>query len=412
MNRIITPCEKAQNLECQIINLALYDKHSCSLLYDINKDDFIHPYNKSIKVLIDRMMEEKKSITPGSVYTEIVGTEFRDYFVSISQDQILSDLDTVYLQFNQYHRMVKMRPMLEELNQACIVGHPEFDNMFDNISDYFSSSKVAQDAIQMKDMMKRNPDEVKKNLVRHKTGIASLDEKIKYLYGGQYITIAGAPASGKSTIAMIIAENIPRSLIMSYEMSAEEIHDILISRKARVNSECIETGTTSFPEQQSIATARRILAEELSLQVCDSSLNMPDMFGFIKRAVRKHGIQCVVIDYAQIIPGLPGKGTQTEKYETLSRRFKNLARELKIVVIALSQLNKDSIREGRAPNLADLRGSLSFGSDSDKVIFMYDIPDDSVIGKGTPTCSLGKNRKGRIGKVDNFYYQKEIHYMR
>jgi len=260
--------------------------------------------------------------------------------------------------------------------------------------------------------MKRKPEEIKANQIRFKTGINSLDDFIKYLYGGQYITIAASPGMGKSTLSIIIAENIPNSLVMSYEMSAEEIHDILISRKARVNSENIETDDLTFPERQSIATARRILSDECTLLVCDQNLNMPDMFGFIKRSVRRYGVKCVVIDYAQIIPGIPGKGTQTEKFEMLSRRFKNLARELKIVVIALSQLNKDSIKEGRAPNLSDLRGSLSFGADADKVIFLYTVPDEEVMGRGSTSLSLGKNRKGRLGKVDNFFYQKEIHFMR
>lgn len=412
MNGISTPLEKSQDLERQVINLALYDKHACSLFYDLNEDDFLESYNKAIKLIINRMLEEKKAVTAGSVYNEIVGKEFRDYFVSISTDQLMADIDTVFMQFGQYHRMVKMLPMIEKLNHSCAIGHHDFDEQFDEVSDFFSTSKVSQDAIKMKDMMKRSPEEVKANMIRFKTGINSIDNFVKYLYGGQYITIAAAPGEGKTTLAGIIAENIPDSLMMSYEMSAEEIHDILVSRKARVNSENIETGELTFAEKQTIATARRILAEECSLLVCDQNLNMPDMFGFIKRSVRRYGVKCVVIDYAQIIPGLPGKGTQTEKFEMLSRRFKNLARELKIVVIALSQLNKESIKEGRAPNLSDLRGSLSFGADADKVIFLYTIPDEEVIGRGQTSLAFGKNRKGRIGKVDNFFYQKEIHFMR
>ena len=86
-----------------------------------------------------------------------------------------------------------------------------------------------------------------------------------------------------------------------------------------------------------------------------------------------------------------------------------LAREEKVIVIALSQLSKDSIREGRAPNLSDLRGSLSFGNDADKVIFIYEVEDDD--GNKETRCALGKNRKGRIGIVDGFRYIKNIHWM-
>ena len=96
----------------------------------------------------------------------------------------------------------------------------------------------------------------------------------------------------------------------------------------------------------------------------------------------------------------------------MSRRLKLLAREENIVVIALSQLSKDSIREGRAPNLSDLRGSLSFGADADKVIFLYTVPDEENVGTGITQCAIGKNRKGKIGKVEGFYYNKPIHFMR
>jgi len=412
MNKIATPYEKSLALESQVINLALYDRHACSLLYDVSEDDFLDSHNKSIKLIINRMMEERKAVTAGSVYNEIVGKDFREYFVSISTNQLIADIDTVFMQFSQYHRMVKMLPMIEKLNHSCSIGHPEFDEQFDEVSDFFSTSKVSQEAIRMKDLMARKPEEIREQMVRFVTKIPSVDRHIKFLYGGQYITIAAAPGEGKTTLATIIAENIPNSLIMSYEMSAEEIHDIMVSRKARVDSQRIETDELEFPERRAIEVARRELARDTTLLVCDQNLNMPEMFGFIKRSVRRYGVQCVVIDYAQIIPGLPGKGTQTEKFEMLSRRFKNLARELKIVVIALSQLNKDSIKEGRAPNLSDLRGSLSFGADADKVIFLYTPPDDEVLGRGSTCMALGKNRKGRIGKVDDFFYQKEIHFMR
>ena len=264
----------------------------------------------------------------------------------------------------------------------------------------------------MNKLFKKKPEDVKANFVRFKTGIPSLDDKIKWLYCGQYICIAAKPGAGKTTLGGQIAENIPNSLFMSYEMLAEEFHDILLSRKTNIDSEKLEDDTLDTFERHKIETARRELAEECTLLINDVPLKASDMFAFIKVQVKRRGVKCVVIDYAQIIPGLPGKGNQTEKYEWLSRKFKLLARELNIVVIVLSQLTKDSVRDGRAPDLSDLRGSLSFGSDADKVIFLYDIPDEEGVGSGEPQMSLGKNRKGKIGKVKDFFYNKATHYMR
>ena len=291
-------------------------------------------------------------------------------------------------------------------------GNINFDDKFDELSNLYISSKVVQEATLMADLMKADRKQILNSYVRFKSGIPSLDNKIKWLYGGQYICIAGAPGQGKTTMGINIALNIPRSLIMSYEMSEEELHNIIVSRYANIDSEKLESESLEFGEEKIIESARRELSNSLTLRVCDKPLSLSDMIAFIKVNKIKHNIQCVVIDYAQIIPGLKDKGNQTEKFEDLSRRLKLLARELKITVIALSQLNKDSMREGRAPTLTDLRGSLSFGADADKVIFLYELPDDNTLGKGVTLCSVGKNRKGRIGKLENFNYVKHIHFMR
>ena len=397
----VTPYSKAVETEEQIINLSLFNRNACSILMEIEEGEFLDQRHRGIKRIIDSMFMDKKAITSTSVFNEIVSTELRDYFINqIACEQYILDVDTIFTQFQSLHRLVKLQPMIERLNSMAQVGHPDFDEAFEDLQEIYTSSKVVEEAIVMADMMRKRPEEVKGTYVRFKTGIHSLDYKIKYLYGGQYITIAAAPGEGKSTMAGIIAENIPNSLFMSYEMSAEEIHDILISRECGIDSELIETGNLDFAGQRAVETARRELADTCTMRVYDKPLNMSDMFACIKRHVAKYGVQCVVVDYAQIIPGIPGKGNQTEKFEMLSRRFKLLARELKIIVIALSQLNKDSIREGRMPNLGDLRGSLSFGADADKVVFLYQ-----------GNCTIGKNRKGSIGSVEGFKYYKPIHSM-
>lgn len=397
----VTPYSKAVETEGQLINLALFNKNVCSILIEMEQEEFFDPKHRGIKKIIDLMFMDNKAISSTSVFNEIVNTDLRDYFINnIACEQYIIDVETIIKQFKSLHRLVKLQPMIEKLNDMARIGHPEFDEAFEDLQEMYTSSRVVEEAIVMADMMKKKPEEIKNTYSRYKTGIPSLDSKIKFLYGGQYITIAAAPGEGKSTMAGIIAENIPDSLFMSYEMSAEEIHDILVSRDCCIDSELIETGNLDYEGQRAVEASRRRLADTCTMRVCDKPLGMSDMFAYIKRHVVKYGIKCVIIDYAQIVPGLPGKGNQTEKFELLSRRFKLLAREMKIVVIALSQLNKSSITEGRMPNLGDLRGSLSFGADADKVIFLF-----------KEQCSVGKNRKGSIGDLFGFKYYKSIHRM-
>jgi replicative DNA helicase len=407
MNVPNVPLQKAIETEKQLINLALYNKRTVSMLVEIDTEEFFIDHLKKIKHIIDEMVSSNKSVSPTSVYNEILDKELQNRFTEVAVQQYLGDADTIFSQFKKYHRIIKLQPVIAELWDMSQSGNINFDEKFDELSDMYSTSKVVQEAVLMADMMRTNLEEVKKSFIRFKSGIPSLDKKIKWLYGGQYITIAAAPGGGKTTMGINISLNIPDSLLMSYEMSAEEIHDIIVSRHTNIDSEKFEDGTIEFGEKQVIDAARRELADKLTLRICDKNLLLSDLMAFIKASVHKHKVKCVVIDYAQLIPGLKGKGTQTEKYEDLSRRLKLLARELKIIVIALSQLNKSSLSENRAPNLSDLRGSLSFGADADKVIFLYEIPTEDGV-----QCALGKNRKGKMGKVYEFYYNKSVHFMR
>jgi len=216
--------------------------------------------------------------------------------------------------------------------------------------------------------------------------------------------------SGKTTLAGIMAEKIPKMLMISYEMDEEEIHDTIVSRNSGVDSRKIEFKNLSFEEKQKVDTQRRILKDSLTMFITDTPPKANDLSQYIRRMKHKHNINGVIIDYAQLIPMSGGKGTKTEQYEELSRKFKQIARELKIVVIALSSINGASLKEGRAPNLGDLRGSLSFGADADTVIFTYGVPSDEY-GKEEPACAVAKQRKGRTGKVENFKYLKPIHTM-
>ena len=407
-----TTLNKAVELEKQMINISLYDPRALLFLTEIDSDDFIIEYHRKIKDLITMMVANSKAISPTSVHNEILDKDLQDRFVDLAIKQYVGNHITLYEQFKKFHRMVRLQPHIEELFYMSCSGNINFDDKFDELSNLYISSKVVQEATLMADLMKADRKQILDSYVRFKSGIPSLDNKIKWLYGGQYICIAGAPGQGKTTMGINIALNIPRSLIMSYEMSEEELHNIIVSRHANIDSEKLESESLEFGEEKIIESARRELSNSLTLRVCDKPLSLSGMIAFIKVNKIKHNIQCVVIDYAQIIPGLKDKGNQTEKFEDLSRRLKLLARELKITVIALSQLNKDSMREGRAPTLTDLRGSLSFGADADKVIFLYELPDDNTLGKGVTLCSVGKNRKGRIGKLENFNYVKHIHFMR
>lgn len=404
---------KAEETESQFTNMAIFNLQSAKLLIEIQDSDFIDERNLEIKKAIAKLLDsgQKPSIT--SIYNELpdvimrngMQSEVRSYYKKLACAQHFGDPYTIMKQFKSSHRMCRLKNGLEILHEIAAKGDTEdFDVAFDTFITQCSSENELDDGQVMADIISNpNPEQVKGKFFD--MPIASLREMIPKVRTGQYICIAGAPAAGKTTLGGILAECLPNMFYQSYEMDAEEIRDIIISRNSKINSRKIEFNNMDFEERKLFDTTKRILKDKITMRISDKPYRDNDLFAVIKRMKYKFNINGVVIDYAQIIPRTTGKKSQVEYYEYLSNRFKIIARELNIIVIALSAINNNSLRENRAPNLSDLRGSLSFGADADTVIFLYNDGEDN------PSCSVGKQRKGKIGKVYNFKYNKEIHSM-
>jgi replicative DNA helicase len=285
-----------------------------------------------------------------------------------------------------------------------------FDEYFEEFLHKYSTKETIDDAEKMSEIMAKPLLQQEKSYQFFDVPIPSLAQVVPKFRTGQYVCISGAPAMGKSTMACIIAERIPKMLMISYEMDSEEIHDTIVSRNAGIDSRLIEFNTLNFEQKAKVDTQRRILKDKLTMFITDTPPKGNDLGAYIRRMKQKHDINGVVIDYAQLIPLSGGNKNKVEQYEELSRKFKQIARELKIIVIALSSINGASLKENRSPNLSDLRGSLSFGADADTVIFTYGVPSETY-GTEEPACSVAKQRKGKTGKVEGFKYIKAIHSM-
>jgi replicative DNA helicase len=393
-----------------MLNVALFNDRAAQMLCDIPDEEFIKQEHRVIKRTILNVICDNHKVSATAVANKIP-PELSRYFMNLAAEQFYGDIGTLYNQFRKFRKMASSVGILQNVLNYASSGEDElFNSTMNDLIDQHYSNAVIEDADSMADMMDMTDEQLDQNIIRIKNPIPSLAKLIPEFRTGQYVCIAGSPGMGKTTAALILAERIPNSLFISYEMDKQELYDIIISRNTGINSQIITNRSQNFAEAKQISATKRMLKEKLTLKVQDKPLYARDLFPYIRRMVRKFAIKCVVIDYAQIIPGLQGKGTRTEMYEELSRKFKQVAREENILLIALSQLNKDSLTQGRAPGLQDLRGSLSFGQDADTVIFFYGLPSEKL-GEDEPCCSVAKQRKGEVGKVYDFKYIKKIHLM-
>lgn len=253
------------------------------------------------------------------------------------------------------------------------------------------------------------------------TGICShfsdLDKMINGLNNSNLMILAARPAMGKTAFALNVAENvcfknnIPVG-VFSLEMSAEQLVHRIICSQAEVESDKIKTGALNGIEFQRIVAAVNQMQQHVMVIDDQPGLKVTDLRARARRMKESYNIGFLVIDYLQLISGSGSFRTQENRQNEISeisRMLKNLARELNIPVLCLSQLSrKVEERQGHRPMMSDLRESGSIEQDSDLVMFMlrreYYDPMDKP---GMAELIIAKNRHGAIGSV-NLTYRKEI----
>ncbi len=252
------------------------------------------------------------------------------------------------------------------------------------------------------------------------TGLSShfkdLDKMINGLNNSNLMILAARPAMGKTAFALNVAENvcfkgnIPVG-IFSLEMSAEQLVHRIICSQAEVESDKIKTGALNGIEYQRIVAAVNEMQNHVMIIDDQPGLKVTDLRARARRMKESYGIGFLVIDYLQLITGSSARSQDNRQGEIaeISRMLKNLARELNIPVLCLSQLSrKVEERQGHRPMMSDLRESGSIEQDSDLVMFMlrreYYDPMDKP---GMAELIIAKNRHGGIGSV-NLTYRKEI----
>ncbi|MBR1600730.1 MAG: replicative DNA helicase [Alphaproteobacteria bacterium] len=280
------------------------------------------------------------------------------------------------------------------------------------------------------------------------TGLNQLDYKIGGLNDSDLIILAGRPAMGKTALATNIAYNVAEFFsrdketppdkrgvaFFSLEMSAEELGARILSTVTQTSSHKMRVGDLQAAEFTRITAAAREL-ENIPLYIDDTpGVSINAIRTRARRLKRSKGLGLVVIDYIQLIGGTGDKkseGNRVQEVSEISRGLKILAKELKIPVIALSQLNRSvESREDRKPQMSDLRESGSIEQDADIVMFVFrenyyiknsepkrkeDEPEDKFIKRHTEweikdrqTANLaevivGKQRHGPTGPVKLYW---------
>lgn len=238
-----------------------------------------------------------------------------------------------------------------------------------------------------------------------KTGFDKLDSIIVGLNDTDLIIVAARPGMGKSAFALNMAVNVCRGVnkksvcYFSLEMSSEQLVSRMISSEALVNSNSLRSGTITAEEWKNIARGADELSK-LPIYFDDTSgMTVPQMKAKVRR-IPDCGL--VIIDYLQLMSSPNNYNNRVLEISEITRQLKLMAKELKIPVVLLSQLNRGvESRTDKHPQLADLRESGSIEQDADVILFLYreGYYNKELSDQTTSECMIAKNRHGGTGSV-------------
>ena len=244
------------------------------------------------------------------------------------------------------------------------------------------------------------------------TGFTDLDTKTSGLQPGDLIIVAGRPSMGKTAFSLNIAENVALDAnltvaVFSMEMGANQLVMRMLGSVGRLDQHKLRTGRMAEDDWPRLAHAVGRLNE--TPFYIDESPGLTAME--VRARARRLARQCpsdrplglIVIDYLQLMSGAAGQSeNRATEISEISRSLKSLAKELRVPVIALSQLNRSlEQRPNKRPVMSDLRESGAIEQDADVILFIYrdDVYNPDSPDKGTAEIIIGKQRNGPIGTV-------------
>lgn len=246
----------------------------------------------------------------------------------------------------------------------------------------------------------------KGGIIGRSTGFKDIDNITLGLQPSDLIVVAGRPSMGKTAFAMNLAENVAVGeklpvAIFSMEMPGEQLVMRMLASLGTINLNKIRTGDLGDDDWSRI-TSNMTLLQNLPLFIDDSAALSPgELRARARRLMREHGqLGLIVVDYLQLMKVNNSSENRATEISEISRELKALAKELKVPVIALSQLNRSlEQRTDKRPIMSDLRESGAIEQDADVILFIYrdEVYHDDSPDKGLAEIIIAKQRNGPIG---------------
>jgi len=417
-----------QNIEAEqsVLGAILLDNNALYTAFElITQDDFYKDSNRKIFIAMTELLEKNEPI---DIITLTDHLRKKDNLDAVGGTQYLTSLASMIptsANVRFHSKIVREKSMVRGLLRSVtdiarnvyeteqdaeeLIDYAEktiFDLSERRISPSFSILKdVIKDSFQMIEQLY----DKKETVTGVPTGFKELDELTTGLQKSDLIIIGGRPSMGKTAFSLNIAQHVGVNMnepvaIFSLEMSKEQLAFRMLCSEAMVDSNNIRKGFIRKDDWHKLTSAAGKLAQSPIFIDDSSAISVLEMRAKARRLKVEHGLSLIIVDYLQLMRGRGNAERREQEISEISRSLKGLAKELRVPVIALSQLNRGvETRTGnKKPTLADLRESGAIEQDADVIIFLYRdevYNKDSNDNKGKREIIISKQRNGPTGSI-------------
>lgn len=410
-----------QNIDAEqsLLGSLLIDKDAIVRISEI-----LHPANfyrseqhGAIYEAMQKLFERREPIDIVTLTEELKKNGSLDRVGGVAYLTTLVNIVPTAAHIEQYARIIKDHAIRRSLitqatrliERAYSEGEPVSELLEFAEGGIFSLSQanVKRDFTQIKDALTESfdrLDELQKSSGKLRgvpTGFRDLDNKLAGMQDSNLIILAARPGQGKTSFVINIAQNVAVNHnlpvgIFSLEMSQEELVDRMLVAQADIDAWKLKTGRLDERDFDRLSTAMGELAEAPLFIDDTPGINISEMRTKARRLQMEHGLRLLIVDYLQLVHGR-NLENRVQEVSEISQALKNMARELKVPVIAVSQLSRAVENRGtRKPQLADLRESGAIEQDADVVMFLY---REDLENLEQVTLDIQKHRNGSVGEI-------------
>ncbi len=417
-----------QNLEAEqaVLGAILLEAEALiTAMEHLRAEDFYSVAHQRIYDAIIELNEDNKPLDLVTLMSRLQDQGELEEIGGVSYLAKLSGAVPTAANVEYYAQIVAEKAMLRRLirtaTQIVSNGYAEGEDIGALLNDAeqrileLSNRRAAHGFISIRDVLMEVFEKVE-HLYNHKggvTGIPSgfpdLDKMTSGFQRSDLIIVAARPSVGKTAFALNIAQNVAvraseTVAIFSLEMSAAQLVQRMICAESNVDAGRMRTGFLEGDDWEKLSMAIGSLSEAQVFIDDTPGITVADIRAKCRRLKKEKGLGMILIDYLQLIQGR-GKAGENRQQEVseISRTLKQIARELEVPVIALSQLSRGvEQRQDKRPMMSDLRESGSIEQDADIVSFLYrdDYYDKETEKKNIIEIIIAKQRNGPVGTVE------------